>query len=451
MKVWKSVDNPFEHWLDDYKRTFDAWHDGGMRGIIIGRMFFQQDDGTQIPTYRADPAIYESFGVPPPPEAPTDPEKERRFHAMLDDAAARGWHIMVFGGSLPQGSSLPVERDPFGAISDAASALDLVKAYPQVHGKIIDGPGENHYELAFHHGGQVFEIREHEQAIFEQMGLDTVRMERGIAHLRKRFHNLTPDLVYYHAPGGMLAALSLFDINEDVVYWLRAREEKTIASMAAVRAELDKLDRKVEIGGIPRSAAFSSLTGQNYQRLGPILDYIFPKHYFWHRGYDGMYGTISRWVKRLARWNPVLTEEDCFTVVKAFLGIELPGIGSLTDMDEIGFPEEFFTETVYSETKRALEAVGDDDKVISWVDTGRASHAGDQMPPTDLYRILQACQRAGLKRFVHHSTVNMGAAEWRVISRVCGNLWDEDPDGYWPTGTQKPTMFSGGLTPPPED
>ena len=451
MKAWTFVHNPLEYWLDDYKRIFDAWHDGGMRGIVIGRMFFQQDDGTQIPTYRADPECYKALGVPPPPDAPTDPAKEKRFHAMLDDAAARNWHIMIFGGSLPQEGRLPVEQDPYGAISGAASALDLVRAYPQVHGRIIDGPGENHYELAFHHGGEVFEIRAHERPMFEYMGLDIARIERGIAHLRQRFHNLTPDLVRYHAAGGTLAGLILFDINEDVLYWLRARQEKTIASMTAVRAELDKLDRKIEIGGIPRTAAFSPLTGQNYQRLGPVLDYIFPKHYFWHRGFDGMYGTISRWVQRIAQWNPSLAERDCFAVVKALLGIDLPRINALTDMDEIGFPEEFFSEIAYGETKRALEAVGDDDKVICWVDTGRNSHAGDQMPPTDLYRILQACQRAGLKRFVHHSSVHMGAAEWRIISRMCGNMWDENPAGYWPPGTQKPTDFNGGRTPPPQD
>jgi len=212
--------------------------------------------------------------------------------------------------------------------------------------------------------------------MFEYLGLDVARIERGIAHLRQRFHHLTPDLVRYHAAGGTLAGLILFDINEDVLYWLRARQEKTIASMTAVRSELDKLDRKVEIGGIPRTAAFSALTGQNYQRLGPVLDYIFPKHYFWHRGFDGLYGTVSRWVKRIAQWNPSLAEEDCFAVVKAWFGIDLPRIHSLTDMDEIGFPEEFFTEVAYRETKRALEAVGDDDKVICWVDTGRSSHAG---------------------------------------------------------------------------
>jgi hypothetical protein len=64
------------------------------------------------------------------------------------------------------------------------------------------------------------------------------------------------------------------------------------------------------------------------------FDYVFPKHYFWHRGFDGMYGTVARWVERIQEWNPALTEADCFGVVKAWFGIELPGITSLADMEE---------------------------------------------------------------------------------------------------------------------
>jgi hypothetical protein len=41
------------------------------------------------------------------------------------------------------------------------------------------------------------------------------------------------------------------------------------------------------------------------------------------------------------------------------------GIESLADMD-LGFPDEFFSEVVYSETRRALDAIGDEDKVIAF-------------------------------------------------------------------------------------
>jgi hypothetical protein len=202
----------------------------------------------------------------------------------------------------------------------------------------------------------------------------------------------------------------------------------------------------VKLATIPRAPTFSVLTTQDYQRMHPYFDYVFPKHYFWHRGFDGMYGTIARWVMRIHEWNPGLTEEDCFAVVKAWFGIDLPGIKSLADM-EMGFPDEFFDKVVFNETRRALEAIGDDNKVIAWVSTGRSPHAGDPMGAKDLYRILVTSQKAGLKRFLFHPDPDLGAAEWGIISGLCGKRWKEDPSGYWPTDTPRFERFNGGRKP----
>lgn len=446
MTPWIFLHSPLEHWLTDFHRTFDAWEDGGVRGILFGYLRFVQEDGTTIPTFPADRKVYEAFGVAPPPEAPRDRAKEKQLQALLDDAAGRGWEILTFG-SGQQGGNRPLEEDPFGAIGFAAGVQDTLNAYPQAHGIVIDGAGEHHYELAFHHGGELFEIRDHERQRWAHLGVDLARLERGIAHLRDRFHRLTPSLVRYHTPAGLLAGLALFDLNEDALYWLRTRQETALGYMAAVRQQIDRLNRPVKLGTIPRTAAFSVLTAQDYQKTHPYFDYLFPKHYFWHRGFDGMYGTIARWVQRIAEWNPDLTEEDCFAVVKAWFGIELPGIHSLAEM-ELGFPEEFFSQVVYTETRRALEAVGDDRKVIAWVSTGRCPHGGDAMPARDLYHILVASERAGLKRFVFHPDPDLGAAEWSVISGLCGNRWKEDPCGYWPSDTPRPDRFHGGRQPP---
>jgi hypothetical protein len=244
----------------------------------------------------------------------------------------------------------------------------------------------------------------------------------------------------------MLSGLSLFDLNEDALYWLRMRQETTMRGLDTIRKQLNELKPRPKLGTIPRAPTFSVLTTQDYQKTHGFFDYIYPKHYFWHRGFDGMYGTIARWVQTLKEWNPSLTEQDCFTVVKVLFGLELPGVHSLSDM-EMGFPDEFFDKVVYSETKRALAATGDPSKVIAWVSTGRNPHAGDPMPAHDLYRILVASHRAGLQRFIFHPDVNLGAAEWRVISRVCGKEWKEDPSGYWPADTPKPDTWNGGRKP----
>ena len=442
MEAWIFVHNPLERWIEDYKRIFDAWEDGGITGIVVGYLYFEDDGGNRFPTFVSNPDVYREFGLNLEEDTNRDPAKEAKFRAMLDDAAERGWHIMTFGVG-GGGGTLAVEEDPYGAISHAARAQDTMDAFPQAQGFIMDGPGEQHYELAFHHGGELLEIRPGEDGRFSALGYDLDRLNSGIEHLRGRLHNLTPSEVRYQAPGGMLAGMQLFDINEDTLYWLRARRETALGAMAAIHDQVQKLNRRVNLGGIPRTAAFSSLTCQDYHRMADYFDYIFPKHYYWHRGFDGLYGTIARWVQRLRTWNPSLTEQDCFDVVKSLFGIELPGVHSLMDM-EMGFPEAFFSEVVFGETHRALEAVGDPDKVICWVSTGRAPHAGDAMTARDLQGILHASNEAGLKRFLFHPDPDLGAPEWHVISNMCGKSWQEDVGGsYWPPDTPKPNTFSG--------
>ena len=436
---WIFMQDPLERWMASYKQTFDAWEEGGIRGIVFGYLRFKQGNGTSIPIFAANPKVYKSFGVDPPPETPRDPKKEKLLHAMLDDAVSRDWHIMTF--SVPGGGgNRPLVEDPYGAVGFAAKVQDIIDAYPQTHGVIIDGPGEQHYELAYHHGGELLEIRQNKNQL-ACLGFDVSRLERGIEHLRNRLHHLTPDLVRYHASGGMLAALTLFDINEDTLYWLRTRQELALGYMRSIRTQLDGLNRKVKLGGIPRTATFSSLTGQNYQQMALLFDYIFPKHYFWHRGFDGMYGTIARWVRKLAEWNHSLTEQDCLAIVKSLFGLQLPNVQSLMDM-ELGFPEEFFEDIVLNETRRALDAIGDYNKVIAWVSTGRSPHAGDAMTARDLHGILTASKKAGLQRFLFHPDPDLGASEWRVISGLCGNLWEQSRNGYWPPDSKKPDEFN---------
>ena len=452
---WMYMIYPIEQWLTGYERTLDAWEAGGVRGLVIGPLVFFKEvprfdftyarPGFKFPTFAPDPKIYQKYGLDAPADAPRDPVKEKQLQGLIANAAARGWEILFFGPGH-YGRRKSFAQDPFGALSLAAGIEDTMRAFPEAKGVVIDGGGEHHYELAFHHGGELLEIRDSERPLLNHLGMDTARMERGMGHLRDRLHHLTPSMVRYYSAGGMMGGLGLFDLNEDALYWLRSRQEVTLQTVATYRKQINSLERKAKLATIPRATTFSVLTTQDYQKIHPYFDYLFPKHYFWNRGFDGMYGTIGRWVATLRKWNPGLTEEDCFAAVKCWFGLQLPGVRTLADLDQ-GFPDEFFSEVVFSETRRALEAVGDDSKVIAWVSTGRNPHAGDPMPAHDLYRILVASQRAGLKRFIYHPDLNLGAAEWSVISGLCGKRWKEDPNGYWPPDTPKPETWNGGRKP----
>ena len=458
MVPWIFVHEPLEHWLTNYKQIFDAWDDGGVRGIAVGRIWFREPDGhgvplwgeTVTPTFAPDPAVYKAFGINAPPPTPRNLEKEKQFHAMLDDAVGRGWKVMIFdsrdglrllyqrGQGLETG--IPEAEDPLGAVEVVATMQDILNAHPQVHGIILDQPGEQDYELEWHRGTEWLAMDPYKKWKLECAGVDVERAARGMVHLNERFHHLTPELVRYHAPGGMLAALTLFDVNEDALYWLRARRQASLAFATAVRAQMGRMTRPMELGAIPRTTSFSALTGHDYHEMASQFDYVFPKHYFWHRGNDGLYGTAARWVRQLAEWNPDLNQTDCFAVVKALMGLSLPGIESLDDMDR-GFPDKFFSELVYSETARALAAIGDE-KTIAWISTGRFPHGGEPMTARDLHGILTASERAGLKRFLFQPDPDLSASEWGVISGMCGNRWHQDPDGYWPSDSYKPEAWS---------
>ena len=142
-----------------------------------------------------------------------DAAKEKQLHALLDDIRRRGWELMLFGPGHYGRRKPGAPPDPFNAMALAAGVEDTMRALPQAHGVIIDGAGEHHYELAFHHGGELFEIRDHHRAIYTLLGYDVAHMERGMHHLKARFHALTPSLVRFHQSGGMLGGLSLFDLN----------------------------------------------------------------------------------------------------------------------------------------------------------------------------------------------------------------------------------------------
>jgi hypothetical protein len=61
---------------------------------------------------------------------------------------------------------------------------------------------------------------------------------------------------------------------------------------------------------------------------------------------------------------------------------------------------------------------------------------------SEKHGILTASRQAGAQRFLFQPDPDLGASEWSVISRLCGNMWNQSPQGYWPTDSTKPDSFS---------
>ena len=49
---WMYMIFPLEQWLTDYRRTLDAWEQGGVRGIVIGPLRFWDGEPKFDFTYR---------------------------------------------------------------------------------------------------------------------------------------------------------------------------------------------------------------------------------------------------------------------------------------------------------------------------------------------------------------------------------------------------------------
>ena len=56
---------------------------------------------------------------------------------------------------------------------------------------------------------------------------------------------------------------------------------------------LDRFPGKLLLGNGPSSAVFSGMTGLDFLAWDEIVDFLLVKHCFWHRCFDGMYGSLA--------------------------------------------------------------------------------------------------------------------------------------------------------------
>jgi hypothetical protein len=264
------------------------------------------------------------------------------------------------------------------------------------------------------------------------LGYDYGALVAAKDRLFANLHRLDPRRIRLHASGGLLGGFDLFGGDPDLMAWMRFRVESMTAYLRRLRTLLaSELGRPAKLGIGPRSAAFAPLTGMDFAALAGFMDLLLPKHYFWHRGFDGFLGTVGRYVETLCEWNPGLTDRDALAVVGSLFGLALPGVEERGDLESALTPE-FYQQVVAQETRRVLAVVDDPHRIVPWVDAGRFPHDGDPMSARDLKLLLEAAGQAGLQRFLYHHQGNLTAGEWTVISRLCGRPWDARRSPYLP-------------------
>ena len=434
LQAWIRFGQPLETVIDDFMTTFDAWEAMGVNGIVLGRMYFRDHNHKYHAIFDPDPRIYQRLGVPPPaPTARKFPDRRRRLDQLLAEAKRRKWSILIFS---PDAGALTGPEGKHARLlnSDAwlARILDTLSQFPEVDGCIIDGP-EWGYEIEPGHRADIFaDLPEAIRPLAEGRHYDFDELRRARDLLWKKLHQLSPSVVGTDSRRGLMGALRLFGSAPELAAWLRFRTETLTSLVKTLKGLMREQRADLRLGMGPRSATFAPLCGYDVRRLMEHLDYLLPKHYFWHRGYDGFYGTVYRWMKTLTTWNQELSDAQALQVVNAFFGVELPGLKSAFDFER-GFPDKFYTEVVAKETSAALSAVNHPQQVIPWVDVGRRPHNGDPMGSNDFIRILEASHEVGLQRFLYHNHSHLSPAEVEVMKAICG-----EPDGIIPEQYRPP-------------
>ena len=448
MKVWMDVMRNIEDIFDDHERLFDAWESGGVDGLVIGPLLLGGTDkvpfdragssgAAAVAAFDPDPAVYRRLGVKPPPAPPPMPEKRVHLERTLSDARRRGWSVWIFQpsvGSGPGGDRHTI-TDPRSRDAACARIVDTLEHYPMADGGIMDGP-EWGYEISVrHYGGRSSIFNDLPESVgpgCADLGYDYGALVSAKDRLFDRLHALRPADVDLHAAGGLLGAFHLLGGDPDLMAWFRFRTDSLTRFFQGIREGIRaEMSRPVKLGVGPRTALLASLCSYDLARLAGFMDILLPKHYFWHRGFDGLIGTVYCYVDTLTDWNPGLTDAEAMAVVGSLFGLVLPGVECRADLESALCPE-FFERVVTQETRRSLAAVDDPERVVPWVDAGRSPHEGDPVSAADLGRLLLAAQEAGLQRFLYHHHGNLTSGEWAVMSGLCGRPWRPEESDYRP-------------------
>ena len=450
MKLWMDIQRDLEGVMYDHERILDAWHAGGVDGVVFGPLVFGQaklsqnaqslpSDGLVAPTYDPNPTVYKRLGV----EAPASPEhklpeKRALFEKTMNATKDRGMQVYIMyadGGSGPGGNGHHL-HDPQTTAARVARMVDTLEHYPMADGVVMDGP-EWGYEMAPHHMNHrsyfFNDLPESVAPMAKDLGYDFAAMVAAKDRLLALFHNLDPKRIRSNARGGLMGAYHMLGADADLMSWLSFRTESLTRNFRQMREGVAaNLDRPVRMGCGPRSAAFAPLCGYDFVDLAEFMDFLLPKHYFFHRGFDGFIGTVYRYSQTLIEWNPSLTVADTLEIVQAMFGIILPGFNDDMLDFESALSPDFFEQVVTQETKRAIAAVDDPERIVPWLDTGRFPHDGDPMSARDLKMLLDSTEAAGLRRFNYHHQGNLSPGEWVVISDKCGTRWDPRSSDWEP-------------------
>ena len=405
-----------EFWFDQIDRKgidyfLDGWQDAGYETIMFGRLDLR-DQEKIYPSFAPDPSLYRETALEPP-ELPAHlaPAAESLKRAMAA-VKERGFGVCLFSPDpyLAIGPGGGAAYDPTNSDVVAyyhARVRDAYQNYPMADRILMDGP-EWSYEP------EVFEFRQ--RTIFNELdGLESARraavelgydfdlIRASLGRLREKLGRLREDELrrLLVSQKGAFDGIDLLLLDRGLWEWFAFRHETMERFMGRLRRVVKGLNPSLQLGLGPRLPSWGRITGCGLKTISRVTDFQAPKVYLWKGGFDGYYGTLARYVDFVTKGNPDLPGDLVLQVLFRLLGIEMPDVRAVADLQK-EFPQSYYDVTLVGEIKKIEADVGGLDNVVPYVEVGPHPHGGEPISNDQLRSIVAAMQRAGLTRFIHY-------------------------------------------------
>jgi hypothetical protein len=388
----------------------DGWEDAGYDTVMFGRLDLR--DGDKVyPSFSPDRSLYRDTALQPP-ELPAHlaGAAENLTRAMAA-AKERGFGVCLFS------------PDPYLAIAPEESLFDFTSPdcvnyyharlrdayqnYPMADRILMDGPEWSYEPQAFRWRSRTifneFDDRPSVRAKAAELGYDFDRIVRSMRRLETELGQLTEDGLrrFLAAQLGSLDGVDLLLLDRGLWDWFAFKHETMHQFMAHLRSVVKELNPALLVGLGPRLPTWARITGCSLKSISQVTDFQAPKIYLWKGGFDGYYGTVQRYADYFVAANPNLPEDLCLAVVFRVLGIAMPDVRYVADLQK-PFPSSYFSVTLANEIRKIQADVGSLREIVPYVEVGPHPHSGEPIGIDELQQIVETMQREGLTRFIHY-------------------------------------------------
>ena len=393
LEAWMRVGYPIETVLGDTERVLDAWQSGGVKGILIGPLRFDTglpdapsitdlrvahlcppSDPRRVAAFEPNPTIYRRYGVVAP--SPSDHDMTARWAALgrfLDAVKRKNiavWIIepddgMVAPDPSPNGDALPSDLRHRLLFEETwqrafiARVEDTLGQVPQADGIILTGPEWGYLPGTTGPEDFLGPLPATAAPLATALGFDLDRLIAAQTRLVTRLRKLTREAARLGAGGGAFATTTMLGNDPGIVSWLTFRARALSKFLLAVHDVTERLGKsrgkEVKFGLNPLMPSLAPLAGYDFPGLATVCDMVVPRFGIHHRGTDGLYGLLSKWVAAMNEWSTSLWEAESFEAVGALTGLHLPSSDpaapagqrmlSLRDFER-RYPEAFWSEEI---------------------------------------------------------------------------------------------------------